>query len=132
MSNIEILIIDEDERVHQDLEFLLEREFGATIHHCYHKDEAIQLCKEKVYSLVVIDPMLPSSFDGEEYIKNQRQFYSINMETPIIIFTEDIDFVSKIATDFALHPESKQGPVSKILNPIKCQLEEHLNIKFAA
>ena len=117
-----ILIIDENEEIHNELRVLIDQNFEAVCDHVFTKSEAIQKCKEKAYQLIIIDPMLPSSFDGEEVIKEQRQFYSINIDTPMIAFTEDIDFVSHLSHEYKLHPESKVGPVSKILNPMKMQL----------
>jgi len=67
--------------------------------------------------------MCPDSFNGESFVKEQRQFYSINKNTPIIIFTEDIEFVSRISEEYDLHPETKLGPITKILNPIKMALK---------
>ncbi len=118
----QILIIDESEIIQNQLRSLIDQNFQVECDHVFSKEDAIQKCREKAYQLVIIDPMLPSSFDGEEVIKEQRQFYSINKDTPIIIFTEDIDYVARIAEEYQLHPESKIGPVSKILNPIKMQL----------
>jgi CheY-like chemotaxis protein len=117
-----ILIIDESESIHNELRSLIDQNFKAECDHVFSKEEAIQKCKEKIYQLIIIDPMIPSSFDGEEVIKDQRQFYSINKDTPMIVFTEDIEFVSHLSHEYQLHPESKVGPVSKILNPIKMQL----------
>jgi CheY-like chemotaxis protein len=117
-----ILIIDENETIQNELRNLIDSNFQAECEHVFSKEEALQRCKEKAYQLIIIDPMIPSSFDGEEVIKEQRQFYSINKETPMIIFTEDIDYISRLAEEYQIHPESKIGPVSKILNPIKMQL----------
>lgn len=123
MSNkADILILDEDKNIHDDLGNQLKENFGASVTSSFDKNDAIQKCKEKVFNLIIVDPLIPSSLDGEEFISEQRQFYSINKDTPIIVFTEDIEFTSKITTKYSLHPESKLGPITKILSPVKHSL----------
>lgn len=119
-----VLILDENESDHNELHQLLIDNFSVEIHHLFNPDEAIQLCKEQAFNLIIVDPMLPSSLDGERFIENQRQFYSINKDTPIIILTEDIEFVSRITKEYGLHPEAKSGSLTKVLNPIKIYLKD--------
>jgi DNA-binding NtrC family response regulator len=121
----QILIVDEDEAVHKELRDLIASKFQLECEHCFDKDDAISLCKEDVYKLIIVDPLLPSTYDGEDFIKEQRQFYSINEKTPMILFTEDIDFVKRITETYQnIHPETKQGAFSKILAPIEQALKE--------
>lgn len=122
MSELNILVLDEDKFVHTGLKHLIKENFNVDIDSFFDVEEATEVCKKQVYSLIIVDPMCPDSFDGEEFIKAQRQFYSINIDTPILIFTEDIEFVSRITEEYSLHPETKLGPITKILNPIKMAL----------
>ncbi|MCB0413941.1 MAG: response regulator [Bdellovibrionales bacterium] len=116
--NNDILVVDQDNLIHVMLSKLL-YQYGAHVVSCYDSPSAIKACKEKVFKLIIVDPMLPSSFEGEDFIKEQRQFYSINKDTPIIVFTEDIDFVSRLSEKYECHPESKVGDLKKISEPIR-------------
>lgn len=119
MSFYKILIVDEDEAIHDGLRELIGDNFDAEVLGCLDAESAIDACKQEVFSLIIFDPMCPSSFEGEEFIKEQRQFYSINKDTPAIMFTEDIEFVSRIPENYEnIHPETKLGPISKIMNPM--------------
>jgi DNA-binding NarL/FixJ family response regulator len=124
MSDINILILDEDRFVHMALKHLIKANFGGEVTSFSDIELATVACKQKVFSLIIVDPMCPDSFAGEKFVREQRQFYSINVDTPIIMFTEDIEFVLRISEEFGLHPETKLGPVTKILNPIKFCLDK--------
>ena len=84
-----------------------------------NKDDAIQILKERTFDLIIIEPLLPTSFDGEDVIEAQRQFYSININTPIVIFTDDIELVSRVSQKYEIHPETKHGPITKIITPLE-------------
>jgi len=73
-----ILIIDESESIHNELRSLIDQNFKAECDHVLKK---------------------------KEVIKDQRQFYSINKDTSMIVFTEDIEFVSHLSHEYQLHPE---------------------------
>ena len=119
-----VMILDQSEDYHNGLYELLTTNFeNIIIDHCYEVEAAIETCKGQVYDLLIVDPMLPDSFDGETFIEAQRQFYSINEKTPIIMFTEELDLCARITEKYDLHPETKLGPINKILAPVKESLK---------
>ncbi|MBT4790391.1 MAG: response regulator transcription factor [Halobacteriovoraceae bacterium] len=124
MDEINVLILDQNKLVQTGLKNLINQNFKASITCLDDAEEAIEVCKGRVFTIMIVDPMCPDSFDGEEFIRAQRQFYSINKDTPIIVFTEDIEFVTRITDEFSLHPETKIGPITKILNPINMALSK--------
>ena len=80
MSDINILLLDPDQNIHNQLVPLLKEKFAASVTSFLDASQAGEACKANVYSLMIVEPMCPASFDGEEFIKEQRQFYSINIE----------------------------------------------------
>lgn len=117
-----ILIFDEDRELAQKLIELIHESVPAQIDYFDDMEEAIEAQKLMTYSLIIFDPLYPSSFDGENFSKSIRMFNSINVNTPMIGFTEDIEFVAHITEKYNIHPETKLGPITKILNPVKMLL----------
>ena len=122
----EILIIDESEQWNDGLADLLEETYPQSVLcQAFSKEQAIELANERTFHLIVLDPFIPASVDGRYVVEKLRQFYSINKDTPIVVFTEDIDYVSDLTTEFEIHPETKLGPLEKVLNPISMNLKKH-------
>lgn len=119
----EVLIVDCDEEWNDRLADLLYDQYpGMSIRQVFSKEEGLEATNEKAYHLIIIDPFLPASVEGRYFVEKIRQFYSINKDTPLIAFTEDIDYVSDLTSEFGIHPETKLGPIDKILNPIAMNL----------
>lgn len=117
-----ILTVDESEE-HQDiLADRLQDALECEIYQAFSEDQANDLCAQQTFDVIVLDPMLPAKFNGHDFVEKQRQFYSINIKTPIILFTEDIEFVNDLANKFSLHIESKIGDFKKVLNAVKLNL----------
>lgn len=118
-----ILIFDEDRETAQKLMDMINENMSVDIEYFDDIEEAKEAQKLVTYSLIIFDPLYPSSFDGEDFSKTVRMFNSINVNTPMIGFTEDIEFVAHITEKYNIHPETKLGPITKILNPITMLLK---------
>ncbi len=116
--------MDQDKFTHKALQHVFHENFSDyEIFDYFDAEEAQAICKQQTFSLIIIDSMCPDSFNGESFIREQRQFYSINKDCPILIFTEDIEFVIRTSEEFDIHPETKLGVITKLVNPIKMALK---------
>jgi DNA-binding response OmpR family regulator len=123
----ECLIVDCDEEWNDRLADLLYETYPQmSIRQTFSKEEGIEATNEKSFHLIILDPFIPASVEGRYFVEKIKQFYSINKDTPIIVFTDDIDYVSDLTSEFGIHPETKLGPIEKILNPVQMNLNKIL------
>ena len=87
----EILIIEDDPKIRRYLELELIHE-GYNVHLAENGKVGLELFREKSYSLILLDLMLPL-MDGEEVCKTIRKESNI----PIIVLTAKDEIFSKIA-----------------------------------
>ena len=99
-----ILVVDDEKLIVKGIKFSLEQE-GMEIDVAYDGEEALRLAKEKDYSLILLDVMLPK-IDGLTVCQMIREFSNV----PIIMVTakgEDIDKIMGLeygADDYITKP----------------------------
>ena len=84
----DILVVDDEKLIVKGIKFSLEQD-GMRVDTAFDGDEALSLAKNKEYSLILLDVMLPKK-DGLEVCQLIREFSSV----PIIMVTakgEDMD-----------------------------------------
>ena len=114
MSNIQILIVDDDENICQLLTLYLAKE-GYYTKSCHNGKDAIELIKANKYDLVLLDVMMPV-MDGYETLTEVRKFSSV----PIIMVSakgEPMDKISGLdfgADDYVTKPFEPQELISRI------------------
>ena len=85
---MKILVVDDEKLLVKGIKFNLENE-GYTVDACYDGESAVQLAASGVYSLIILDLMMPG-LDGLEACQKIRGFSTV----PIIMLTarsEDAD-----------------------------------------
>lgn len=83
-----ILVVDDEKLIVKGIKFSLEQD-GMKVDCAYDGEEALNLAKENVYDMVLLDVMLPV-YDGFEVLSRIREFSSV----PVIMLTakgEDMD-----------------------------------------
>ena len=114
MSDMKILIADDDENICQLLNLYLLKE-GYSTQACHNGKEALELLKENKYDLMLLDVMMPV-MDGYETLTEVRKFSSI----PIIMVSakgEPMDKISGLdfgADDYVTKPFEPQELISRI------------------
>ena len=114
MSNMKILIADDDENICQLLNLYLLKE-GYPTETCHNGKEALELLKDNKYDLMLLDVMMPV-MDGYETLTEVRKFSSI----PIIMVSakgEPMDKISGLdfgADDYVTKPFEPQELISRI------------------
>ncbi len=99
-----ILVVDDEKLIVKGIKFSLEQE-GMKIDVAYDGEEALRLAREKEYSLILLDVMLPK-IDGLMACQMIREFSNV----PIIMVTakgEDIDKIMGLeygADDYITKP----------------------------
>lgn len=99
-----ILVVDDEKLIVKGIKFSLEQE-GMSVDVAYDGEEALRLAKEKEYSLILLDVMLPK-IDGLSACQMIREFSSV----PIIMVTakgEDMDKIMGLeygADDYITKP----------------------------
>lgn len=114
MTNIKILIVDDDDNICQLLTLYLAKE-GYVTQSCHNGKEAIELIKANKFDLILLDVMMPV-MDGYETLTEVRKFSSI----PIIMVSakgEPMDKISGLdfgADDYVTKPFEPQELISRI------------------
>ncbi|WP_250277484.1 response regulator transcription factor [[Clostridium] colinum] len=99
-----ILVVDDEKLIVKGIKFSLEQE-GMNVDVAYDGEEALRLSKEKEYSLILLDVMLPK-IDGLTACQMIREFSNV----PIIMVTakgEDMDKIMGLeygADDYITKP----------------------------
>lgn len=99
-----ILVVDDEKLIVKGIKFSLEQE-GMTVDTAFDGEEALNLAKEKEYSLILLDVMLPK-LDGLNVCQMIREFSNV----PIIMVTakgEDMDKIMGLeygADDYLTKP----------------------------
>lgn len=99
-----ILVVDDEKLIVKGIKFSLEQE-GMAVDAAYDGEEALKLAKEKEYSLILLDVMLPK-YDGLQVCQLIREFSNV----PIIMVTakgEDMDKIMGLeygADDYITKP----------------------------
>ena len=100
----DILVVDDEKLIVKGIKFSLEQD-GMRVDTAFDGDEALSLAKNKEYSLILLDVMLPKK-DGLEVCQLIREFSSV----PIIMVTakgEDMDKIMGLeygADDYITKP----------------------------
>lgn len=100
----DILVVDDEKLIVKGIKFSLEQE-GMNVDTAFDGEEALNLAKEKEYSLIILDVMLPK-IDGLEVCQLIRDFSAV----PIIMVTakgEDMDKIMGLeygADDYITKP----------------------------
>ena len=115
-----ILIIEDDESIHNAIEELL-KENGYNTYNAYSGTEALLLLEKEKYDLILLDLMLPG-IKGEEIIEKVK-------DTPIIVLSAKISSDDKVncllsgANDYITKPFEAQ----ELLARIEVQLRNNKN-----
>ncbi len=78
-----ILIVEDDHKIAGAIKRGLERQSYA-VDTCYDGDKGMDMAVNEPYDLVILDRMLPGSFDGIEIVKTMREK---KVHTPVLLLT---------------------------------------------
>lgn len=87
---MQILVVDDEKLLVKGIKFNLENE-GYEIDACYDGRSAVEMARQKNYSLILLDLMMPE-LDGMEACMEIRQFSTV----PIIMLTAKSDDADKL------------------------------------
>jgi two-component system, OmpR family, response regulator ResD len=111
---LNILIVDDEERIRRLLRMYLEKE-GYTIEEAEDGETALQLALEKDYDLILLDLMLPG-IDGVEVCARLRQFKA----TPVIMLTAKGEEANRVqgfevgTDDYVVKPFSPREVIYRV------------------
>ncbi|MEG1180535.1 MAG: response regulator transcription factor [Oscillospiraceae bacterium] len=114
MSDIKILVVDDEKNICELLRLYLEKE-GYTVLMAHNGADAISIVREKSPSLVLLDIMMPV-IDGWEVCRQIREFSKI----PVIMLTAKGETFDKImgldlgADDYIVKPFDTKEVVARI------------------
>lgn len=114
MSNVKILIVDDDDNICQLLNLYLVKE-GYTTNISNNGKDAIRKVSENTYNVILLDIMMPE-MDGFETLMNIRKFSNV----PVILVSakgEPMDKISGLdygADDYVTKPFEPQELISRI------------------
>ncbi|WP_103996260.1 response regulator transcription factor [Paenibacillus sp. UNC499MF] len=114
MTEIHILIADDEKEIRELLKTYLERE-TYTADTAHNGEEALRLAQERSYSLIVLDLMMPK-IDGIEVCRRLRQTSNV----PILMLTAKDQEVDKLvglsigADDYITKPFSIHEVIARI------------------
>ncbi|WP_147802546.1 response regulator YycF [Alkalicoccus halolimnae] len=114
MDKQKILVVDDEKPIADILKFGLEKE-GFDVVVAYDGNEAVELVKEHVPSLILLDIMLPY-MDGMEVCREVRKTYDM----PIIMLTAKDSEIDKVlglelgADDYVTKPFSTRELVARV------------------
>lgn len=92
MSSVSILIVEDEKSLHDTLRLNLEME-GYDVSSAYDGAEAIKICQQAYYDLVILDIMLPE-VDGLSVLENIR----LNkIESPVLILSARSSSADRVA-----------------------------------
>ncbi len=78
-----ILVVEDDHKIAGAIKRGLERQSYA-VDVCYDGDSGMDMAVDEPYDLVILDRMLPGSFDGIEIVKTMREK---KVHTPVLLLT---------------------------------------------
>lgn len=113
-QDINILVVDDEERIRRLLKMYLERE-KYLIEEAADGDEALKLALEKEYDVILLDLMMPGK-DGMEVCKELREKKS----TPVIMLTAKGEETNRVqgfevgADDYIVKPFSPREVVLRV------------------
>lgn len=113
-QDINILVVDDEERIRRLLKMYLERE-KYLIEEASDGDEALKLALEKEYDVILLDLMMPGK-DGMEVCKELREKKS----TPVIMLTAKGEETNRVqgfevgADDYIVKPFSPREVVLRV------------------
>ncbi len=111
---LNILIVDDEERIRRLLRMYLEKE-GYSIEEAEDGESALQLALEKDYDLILLDLMLPG-IDGVEVCARLRQFKA----TPVIMLTAKGEEANRVqgfevgTDDYVVKPFSPREVIYRV------------------
>jgi two-component system, OmpR family, response regulator ResD len=111
---LNILIVDDEERIRRLLRMYLEKE-GYSIEEAEDGETALQLALEKDYDLILLDLMLPG-IDGVEVCARLRQFKA----TPVIMLTAKGEEANRVqgfevgTDDYVVKPFSPREVIYRV------------------
>ena len=85
-----VLVVDDEKLIVKGIRFSLEQD-GMEVDCAYDGEEALRLAKEKEYSIILLDVMLPK-LNGFEVCQQIREFSSV----PVVMLTAKGDDMDKI------------------------------------
>jgi two-component system, OmpR family, response regulator ResD len=113
-SNVNILVVDDEDRIRRLLKMYLERE-GYHIEEAENGNEALEKALEKDYDLILLDVMMPEK-DGMEVCKELRD----HKTTPIIMLTAKGEEINRVqgfemgTDDYIVKPFSPREVVLRV------------------
>ena len=90
MEDKRVLVVDDEKLIVKGIRFSLEQE-GMKVYCAYDGEEALNLAKENIYDILLLDVMLPK-YDGFEVCRQIREYSDV----PIIMLTAKGDDMDKI------------------------------------
>ncbi|MCL2216587.1 MAG: response regulator transcription factor [Defluviitaleaceae bacterium] len=85
-----ILVVDDERNIVKGIKFSLEQD-GMKVDTAYDGEEALQLVRDNVYDLVILDVMLPK-LEGTDVCREIREFSAV----PVVMVTAKGDDMDKI------------------------------------
>ncbi len=85
-----VLVVDDEKLIVKGIRFSLEQD-GMEVECAYDGEEALQMAKEKIFDIILLDVMLPK-LNGFEVCQQIREFSNV----PIIMLTAKGDDMDKI------------------------------------
>lgn len=113
-ENINILIVDDEDRIRRLLKMYLERE-GYTVEEAENGQQAVDMAFEKDYHCIILDIMMPEK-DGLEACEEIRE----KKTTPIILLTAKGEEANRVqgfeigADDYIVKPFSPREVVLRV------------------
>ena len=88
MANI--LVVDDEKNIVKGIKFSLEQD-GMKVDMAYDGEEALQMARDNVYDLIILDVMLPK-IEGTDVCRQIREFSAV----PVVMVTAKGDDMDKI------------------------------------
>ncbi|MBR1391511.1 MAG: response regulator transcription factor [Lachnospiraceae bacterium] len=85
-----VLVVDDEKLIVKGIRFSLEQD-GMEVHCAYDGEEALQLARQEVFDIILLDVMMPK-LDGFEVCRAIREFSNV----PIVMLTAKGDDMDKI------------------------------------
>lgn len=85
-----VLVVDDEKLIVKGIRFSLEQD-GMEVHCAYDGEEALQLARQEVFDIILLDVMMPK-LDGFEVCRTIREFSNV----PIVMLTAKGDDMDKI------------------------------------
>ncbi len=123
-----ILIVEDDDTIHNLIKELLEKEHYIT-KNAYSGTEALTIIENENIDLILLDLMLPG-INGEEIVKK------VNKSIPIIVISAKISPEDKVkvlldgANDYITKPFDKQELLARIQVQLRTNSKQIKNLKY--